>query len=632
MIVPVRIGDRVIGVLNILKKTARQFTQADVDLAMAFADQAAIAVEKTRLLQVSEARATQMQTLAELTQTVSSTLNLQRVLEFIVDAAVRLLGLALARVWEVEEASGDLVMQACAGDSDLIPYPRSRFRSGEGMVGKALQQKETISIHLPAEDPRYLQREWADAKGIMAAAGIPLLIGNHALGVLSAIRRLDKPFTPEELQLLTSFANHAAIAMQNARLFQETQIRAEKLRILAGVSRTVTATLDPQQVFDMIIQASSDLLDASVATLWTLEGEELILGAGRGLHSDLRVHRRFRLGEGMVGWVAEHMEPVVIPEFAEDPRVKNREWAMAEGFHGFAGAPLVVERRCVGVLTVLRTSPEPFDAEEIALLAAFADQAALALENAKLYEQVKRHAQELEHKVEDRTRALKEAQDELVKKERLAVLGQLAGGVGHELRNPLGVIKNSVYYLKLRLQDADEKEQRHLTIMEREIGIANKITTDLLDFSRIKEPSRMSTDLNELVQETLAQYPVEPEIELRTELDPHLPSVTIDKDQIRQVFLNMIMNAVQAMPQGGHLTVNTSVERGFALVSFTDTGCGIPKENLGNIFQPLFTTKAKGLGLGLAVSKSLLNANKGEIAVESQVGRGTTFRVKFPTT
>lgn len=253
-------------------------------------------------------------------------------------------------------------------------------------------------------------------------------------------------------------------------------------------------------------------------------------------------------------------------------------------------------------------------------------------QNAKLYEQVSRYAQELEQKVEERTRALKEAQEELVKKEKLAVLGQLAGGVGHEIRNPLGVMKNSIYYLRLRLQDADEKAKRHLSIMEREIAIANKITTDLLDFSRTKEPSRVSTNLNELVQETLAQYPVEPQIELRTALDPRLPPAMIDKDQIRQVFMNLILNAVQAMPQGGQLTVKSSVERGFVVVSFSDTGYGIPEENVGKIFQPLFTTKAKGLGLGLAVSKTLVEGNKGEIAVESQADGWTIFHVKFPIT
>jgi len=266
------------------------------------------------------------------------------------------------------------------------------------------------------------------------------------------------------------------------------------------------------------------------------------------------------------------------------------------------------------------------------LIEAIASPIGVAVENAHLYQELRDYSITLEERVKERTRELEEAQEELVKKEKLAILGQLAGGVGHELRNPLGVMKNSIYYLKLRLlQDADEKMKRHLSIIEREIGLANKITTDLLDFSRTKEPSRVSTDLNQLVQEVLAEYPVEPHIELRTELDPQLPLVVVDKDQIRQVFMNLIVNAVQAMPQGGQLTVKTSTEGGFALVSFTDTGCGIPEEHLEKVFQPLFTTKAKGLGLGLAVSKSLLEANKGEIAVESQAGHGTTFVVKLPT-
>jgi len=336
----------------------------------------------------------------------------------------------------------------------------------------------------------------------------------------------------------------------------------------------------------------------------------------------------------MGGQVLLTRQPFITDDYLNDPRL-TREYdanARAEGVVTQIAVPIFSREDIIGLLFAANRTPRPFSEKDQAILTTLANYAAIAMENARLYEQVTRHAAELEQKVEERTRALKEAQEELVKKERLAVLGQLAGGVGHELRNPLGVIKNSIYYLTLRLQDAEEKVKRHLSIMEREIRTANKITTDLLDFARSKEPSRMSTDLNKLVEEVFVQYPVEPQITLRTELDPGVPPVMIDKEQIQQVFLNLIVNAVQAMPQGGQLAVKTSVQRGFVVVSFTDTGSGIPEENLAKIFQPLFTTKAKGIGLGLAVSKSLVEANNGEITVESQRGRGTTFHVKFPTT
>lgn len=570
-----------------------------------------------------------LEALVSLSRSVTATLEPQQVLDSVVAATVRLLGVNLARVWLWDEGTQALRHGATAGDPDLTPYPRHVFRSGEGFVGLAFEKRETLVTASAATDPRYLLKEWVRETGIHAIAAIPLLVGDRALGVLTGVRRAPEPFQAEEVSLLSSFAAHAAIAITNARLFRETQIRAEKLRALAALSRMVTASLDPTQVFDFVIQASTDLLDVPVASLWTAEGEELHLQAERRLQSDRRIHRRFRVGEGVVGWIAAHKEAVVISEFASDPRVKNKEWARAEGLHAFAGVPLLVERRCVGVLAVLRTTSQPFAAEEVELLTAFAAQAALTLENAKLYEQVKRYAKELEQKVEERTQELREAQEELVRKEKLAILGQLAGGVGHELRNPLGVLKNSIYYLKLRLQDTDEKVQRHLSIMEREIGLANKITTDLLDFSRIKAPATVATDLNDLIQEILAQYLVDGHIVVRTALN-QLPSVMIDKDQIRQVFLNLIMNAVQAMPEGGELTIVTDVDPDCVVASFADTGCGIPEENLGKIFQPLFTTKAKGLGLGLAVSRNLLEANKGRITVNSQVGQGTTFTVRFP--
>ncbi len=354
--------------------------------------------EEALRVQTSElaAHTERLEALVSLSSAVSATLNTKEVFSLIVETVVRLLDAALARVWIVEEESGDLVRQASAGDTDLIDYPRLRFRPGEGMVGSALLGKETISIIRPAEDPRYLHTGWAKAKGIKAVAAIPLMVGDRALGVLSAVRRIEKPFSPEDLRLLTLFANQAAIAVENARLFQETGTRAEKLRVLAELSRTITATLDPQQVFDSIIQASSELLAGPIVSLWTLEGKELCLRASLGLQSHLRSHRRFRPGEGMVGWIAQEKQTVVVPEFAEDPRVKNRAWAVAEGLHAFAGTPLLVGNRSVGVLAVVRKSSRPFGTDEVQLLTALANQATIAIQNARLFQDIRQKAERLQ--------------------------------------------------------------------------------------------------------------------------------------------------------------------------------------------------------------------------------------------
>jgi len=267
-------------------------------------------------------------------------------------------------------------------------------------------------------------------------------------------------------------------------------------------------------------------------------------------------------------------------------------------------------------------------------------------ERVQAEEALREYSERLKEIVEQRTKELRDAQEDLIRKEKLAAIGQLGASVGHELRNPLGVLKNSVYYLNLKLGEADEKVRKHLQIMEREIARANKIIGDLLGFARIKAPEVKEVQINALVEEALSRSFVPDNVTVVTSLEESLPPLMADPDQIEQVFINMILNAVQAVSDGGKLEIATKAEEGFVVTEFKDNGCGIPEENLGKLFEPLFTTKAKGIGLGLAISKQLIEAHKGTIEVESpstelrtgpstglrtgEVGKGTTFRIRLP--
>jgi len=238
--------------------------------------------------------------------------------------------------------------------------------------------------------------------------------------------------------------------------------------------------------------------------------------------------------------------------------------------------------------------------------------------------------------VEERTRELKDAQEELRRKEKLAVLGQLAGGVGHELRNPLGVISNAVYFLKATLQEADETTRNYLDILDSEVRNADKIITDLLDYSRGRPAEREEVAVSELVARALDRYPPPEGVEVGAEIAPDLPLVFVDAAQIGQVLNNLISNAYQAMSDGGKLTITAKGEpvgtaQPSIRVELSDTGCGISRENMGKVFEPLFSTRTGGTGLGLAVSRNLAEANGGRITVQSQEGKGSTFTVVLPT-
>jgi len=287
----------------------------------------------------------------------------------------------------------------------------------------------------------------------------------------------------------------------------------------------------------------------------------------------------------------------------------------------------------------------PIENRERRIYTFFARQVENALVAAREAAERKRWEEELQateeelHVANEELRAaneeLKEAQEQLIRSERLAAIGQLAGGVGHELRNPLGAIKNAVYYIKGKVAKSElaQKEPRlteFLDIADDEINSSNKIINDLLGFSRVVKPAVSSTRIKQVIDDALSRVPIPENIELTKRLDTDLNEIEVDPDQIQKVLLNIIMNAVQAMPEGGKLTVSTREEGKFLEVEITDTGGGIPEETLDKIFEPLFTTRAKGIGLGLAVSKSIVDRHGGHIEVKSEVGEGTTFKVKLP--
>jgi signal transduction histidine kinase len=252
-------------------------------------------------------------------------------------------------------------------------------------------------------------------------------------------------------------------------------------------------------------------------------------------------------------------------------------------------------------------------------------------------ERLKEYSERLEEIVKERTQELRDAQEELIRKEKLATLGQLAGGVAHELRNPLGAIKNSAYFLNTVLDETDPEVQEALQILNREVDNSDRIITSLLNYARPKEPAPRSVGLSPLLQETLAHQPIPEHIEVETQFDETLPPVIADPDQLGLVFGNLIHNAIQAMPDEGRLVITSEIisegsssdHPTWVAVSIADTGEGIPQENLKKLFEPLFTTKTKGIGLGLALVKSLVEVNGGTIEVESEVGKGSIFTVRL---
>ncbi|MDY6958130.1 MAG: PAS domain S-box protein [Halobacteriota archaeon] len=253
-------------------------------------------------------------------------------------------------------------------------------------------------------------------------------------------------------------------------------------------------------------------------------------------------------------------------------------------------------------------------------------------ERKRAEEELKLHRDHLEDLVRERTKELEEVQEALIRKERLAVLGQLAGGVGHELRNPLGVISNAVYYLKTTLASGDETTKEYLDIISKMTLKMNKIISDLLGLSRVRPGDREEITIADLVDKALENdYPPK-NLEASARISSGLPAAFVDPEQITSVLSNILNNAYQAMPDGGKLSINANALGNDRLaISISDTGCGISGGKIEKIFEPLYTTKGSGIGLGLSVSKNLAEINGGRIEVKSNEDKGCTFTLILPT-
>ncbi|OGR78814.1 MAG: hypothetical protein A3I11_09310 [Elusimicrobia bacterium RIFCSPLOWO2_02_FULL_39_32] len=230
---------------------------------------------------------------------------------------------------------------------------------------------------------------------------------------------------------------------------------------------------------------------------------------------------------------------------------------------------------------------------------------------------------------------LKEAQSKLVRTERLAAIGQLASGVGHELRNPLAAIKNAIYYIrsvikKNPLQQENEQVQKMMDIADNEINATVKISNDLLEFSRVMRMNPTSIPIQTILDSVFTVVSIPAHVNLKTKFAQNLPAVFVDQERMRQVFINLINNAVEAMPNGGALEIETSLEGDQEVCVFVrDTGMGIKEEDQKRIFEPLFSTKVKGTGLGLAIVHGIVEAHKASISLKSVLGKGTEFKVKI---
>jgi signal transduction histidine kinase len=430
---------------------------------------------------------------------------------------------------------------------------------------------------------------------------------------------------------------------ENRRLIEELTQKERALKkkdaqltTWAQLSHALIANFELPRLLDLIVTTAIEVTNADRGSVMLLDHEEksLTIKAAKGIPEDVISSTVVNLGEGIAGRVALTGKPLLLRR--SDRRaalhtVRRREGEISSAI----SVPLRIEDHVVGTLNVNESArPIEFTDDDLHSLTLFADQAALALEKAQLYRDSQQQLEKLLSVLDELSRT----QAQLVHSEKLASLGVLAGGVAHEINNPLMVILGRTELMLLD-DDLPAELSQNLNTIRHETERIARIVEGLLTFSRKSRQEKIETiDVNEVLTRTLMlsehQLTVA-NVRVTTALPPDLPTIQANPGQLQQVFMNLIVNAHHAMPDGGQLAIRTgSLPGGSIFVEIEDTGCGIPAEDTNRIFDPFFTTKeeGKGTGLGLSVSRNIVQSHGGDIAVQSTLGKGTNFRVVLPQT
>ncbi len=562
---------------------------------------------------------------------VSQSLNLKEVLNAALEEMLTMLNAEGGLIYLFDKTSQTFAPTVHHQISQDVLREVTGFKLGEGLSGRAAQTGQPLLVPDLAEAPNNISAA-AVKEGWRSLVSVPLRAKGETVGVMTITSRTKGYFALDSLGLLIAIGNEIGVAIENAQLHQEVQQRVEELTFLNQVGRAMTSSLDLEQVLTTVMQETTNVLKVEAASIMLLdsEGKELIFETVVGPQAEKAKNLRLPLGQGIAGRVAREGQPLLVPDAKADPYFYP-DIDQTTGFvtRSVLGVPLEVKGRVLGVIEAVNKIEGDFNQADVELLSSMAQSAAIAIENAQLYKALQNRMEELER-----------AQTQLIQSAKLAAIGELAAGVAHELNNPLTSIVGFTSLLLHQVND-DDPMKEDLQIIEREADRTRVIVRGLLDFARQTEAQLELADVNELVQITMTLLRNQAKVvrtTLKASYDENLPQILLDTNQIKQVFLNIMTNAIQAMPQGGELKVATGYRPGAiadidcVTVEFHDTGTGISAENLPRIFEPFFTTKeaGQGTGLGLPISHSIVKKHGGTIEVESEVGQGSTFTVLLP--
>jgi GAF domain-containing protein/anti-sigma regulatory factor (Ser/Thr protein kinase) len=651
--VPLLRDGEVIGVIVLFNSIVKPFTQKQIALVTTFANQAVIAIENTRLFEEVQARTRELtESLEQQTATADvlkvisrSALDVQKVLDALVESAARLCNAYDAAIFQVFGDS--LRLFAHHGQIPLAgPVGQHAVPLKRGFItGRAVLERRTIQVvDMLAERQEYPEsRGRALQMGFRTALAVPLVHAGEAIGVIFIRRREVRPFTERQIELVNTFADQAVIAIENTRLFEAEQARTREVEtksvqlaqsleyqtatsdVLAVISRS---KFDLQPIIDTIVETATRLCQAERGALLRFEdgGFRLLptTGAMAGPVTKRLIDRLLPIDRGSVaGRVAIERRTVHILDLQADPDFTLMRGTEGDDRRTCLGVPLIAGNGLLGALILQRTEVRPFTQEQIKLVETFGDQAVIAFENTRLFDEIVSKSRELEIASQHKS--------------------QFVANMSHELRTPLAAILGYAELMQEGFygQQSDKSLEALIRIRSNGKHLLGLINT-VLDIAKIESGQfilNMAEYAIESVVETvrsatesLAQNK---KLALKTDVAKSLPIGLGDEQRLTQVLLNLVGNAIK-FTDAGEVRVRAAISNSHFAVSVTDTGPGIPEEHQERIFEQFHqvdssNTKAKGgTGLGLAIAKQIVEMHGGRIWVESTLGKGSTFQMEFP--
>jgi GAF domain-containing protein len=635
-----------IGTITLMRHEVRPFTEKQIELLETFADQAVIAIENVRLFDEVQARTEELsESLQQQTATADvlkvisrSAFDLQPVLDTLVESAARL---CEAQNTVICLRDGDVYRLAARHgfSPELEEYLKAHPMSpGRGSAyARAVLERRVIHIPDVLADPEYTWHEGQKVAGNRAVLGVPLLRDGNPIGVIAVARKVPEPFTSKQIELVTTFADQAVIAIENVRLFDEVQARTrelaqsvEELQALGEVSQAVNSTLDLQTVLSTIVAKAVQLSGTEGGAIYVFDELEQLfrLQATYGFSEELvaAVQDQHIGASDAIRQATQARQPLEIADIHDEPTSPLREIAMRAGYRARLTVPLVGGDKVVGALVIRRKQPGNFPKGTIHLLQTFAAQSVLAIQNARLFREI-----------EDKSRQLQLASEHK---------SQFVSSVSHELRTPLNaIIGLTEMMVKNAARFGTEKAQEPLQRVNRAgthlLGLINQV----LDLSKIEagklELNPQTVQLAPLINDvigTAGQLAEQNKNRLLVDAQKDLGALTVDPMRLRQILLNLLSNACKFTKAGEVKLTARKVSNGSSFVEFavSDTGIGMTPEQQAKLFEEFSQadrTTAQhfgGTGLGLAITRKLARMMGGDVTVTSEPGKGSVFTVRLP--